>query len=235
MKKLVLLILLSGLPMFAGQQACAILTGGEAGGITVSGTYIANQTGQANEGCNDLITFNSNGSITTTNPNPTGFYDSGGDDNMVGIINNTSSPIHSIFLNGGTNDIFGFDGDGMCDTTTPTGTTGWGPGGAGYSFSAAGAGGTTGGCVGATASVNGFFYLPAGVTASGVNASETSGTIIFAGGIPSGGTADFSLEGPVDVTLVVKPNPIPEPGSIALFGTWLGMFGLYARRRLKKA
>jgi hypothetical protein len=232
MKKLVILTALGALPVLATPQVCAIFTGGEAAGLTVSSTYIANQMGQANEGCNDLITFNANGSITTTNPNPTGFYDSGGDDNIVGIINNTSNPILSINLSSTTTAIFGFDGDGMCDTGAPTGTTGWGPGGSGFSFSALGAGGTTGGCVGSVASVNGFFYLPAGVTASGVNAAQTTGTINFAGGIAPGGSAYFSLEGPVDVNLKVMPG-VPEPGSIVLVGGGLGMLGLYARRRLK--
>lgn len=233
MRKLLILTALSALPMLANQQVCAILIGGEAAGIVPNSAYIANLTGQANEGCNDLITFNANGSITTTNPNGLGYYDSGGDDNMVGVINNTGAPIFSIHLSSTVSDIFGFDGDGMCDTDAPTGTTGWGPGGSGYQFSSLGAGGTTGGCPGATSSVNGYFYLPAGVTASGVNAFETSGTVSFAGGIAAnGGTADFSLEGPVDVNLAV--SKVPEPGSIVLLGTCLSLCG-YARRRLKKA
>src|SRR5690242_3606255 len=70
---------------FAQTQTCAILTGGTAGqGMGVSPTYLANQDGRANEGCTILITLNADGSITTTNPNPSPSYDNGLDDNLLG-------------------------------------------------------------------------------------------------------------------------------------------------------
>ncbi len=226
MKKLLLLISLSGLPIFAtAPQACAIITGGNAGGGGgVNPAYLADQTGQANEGCNVLITFEANGSIITTNPNGAVSYDNGLDDNMVGIINDTGKAIGSVALSSAAQDIFDFDGDGMCDPT--------------WTFSASGLGGATGGCTGATASVNGYFYLPAGVTESAVSSSggliDNNGTVNFAGGIAAnGGMADFSLEGPVDLSLTV--SSVPEPCSIVLFGTILSAPGLSGRRRLKKA
>jgi hypothetical protein len=218
------LLALSANTVFAATQACAIINGGDAGGGGgVNTAYTGDQTGQANEGCNVLITFNSNGSITTTLPNAAVSYDAGLDDNMVGIVNNSGHAITSITLSS-TGDIFGFDGDGMCDTD----------GQAGWTFAAAGPSRTSQ-CGTAVASTNGFFYLPAGVTDSGVNAAQTSGTINFLnGGISAtlGSTADFSLEGPVDVNLGVN---VPEPSAIVLLGSILLAAAWSLRRRSQSA
>jgi hypothetical protein len=102
---------------FAATQTCAIINGGTAGpGMGVSPIYVANQDGRANEGCNVLITFNADGSITITNPNPSPSYDNGRDDNMIGVINNSGKVITSLQFSNATTDIFGFDGDGVCNS-----------------------------------------------------------------------------------------------------------------------
>ena len=106
-------IALAGPMAFGATQTCGIITGGSSGGEVIASGYTAQLTGQANEGCNVLITFNSDGSITTTSPNPNPFYDSGGDDNEIGIINNTNSVITSIPLSSVSQDIFGFDETGL--------------------------------------------------------------------------------------------------------------------------
>jgi hypothetical protein len=162
-----------------------------------------------------LITFEANGSIVTTNPNANGYYDSGGDDNLVGVINDTGKAISSLTLSSVLTDIFGFDGDGIC-------------GGPGYTFSASGTGGANA-CSGAT-DPNG--YGGPGVTYSGINGSDTAGTVDFAGGIgANGGTAFFSLEGPVALDLTVN-GAVPEPSSYLLFGTGLLCLFMFARRKL---
>src|SRR4029077_8410791 len=88
---------------FAQIQTCAIVTGGAGSpGAGVNPTYLANQDGRANEGCTILITLNADGSITTTHPNPATSFDSGLDDNLIGVINNTSQTITGLQLSSAT-------------------------------------------------------------------------------------------------------------------------------------
>ena len=61
-------------------------------------------------GCNLVITFTSSSEVTTVGSSP-GTYD-GSDDTLIGVVNNTSSTITSFKISS-TNDIFGFDGDGI--------------------------------------------------------------------------------------------------------------------------
>ncbi len=178
---------------------CPVMTGGNAGGGGgVNPTYIAD-SGGTDGGCNLLITFNANGSITTSRPNAATSYDGGGDDNLVGILNDSGHLISSITLAGAT-DPFGFDGDGACDPTwtfaggNPCGTTTSGYGHSGVTFTAI-SGGT--------------------------------GTVHFAGGIPTGSGNWFSLEGPVDIHLRI----VPEPSALLLLGTGLLGIGFSALRR----
>ncbi|HET7752042.1 MAG TPA: SdrD B-like domain-containing protein [Terriglobales bacterium] len=162
---------------FAQVQTCAIITGGDAGGgIGVSPTYLANQDGRANEGCTILITLNADGSITTTFPNPSPSYDQGLDDNLIGVVNNTSKTITALQLTSATVPIFGLEDDGVCD-----GPPGW-------IFSTLG---PNPNCAIATDPNK---YGPAGINYTIFNVN--SGIVNFGnGGIAPGGNAFFSLEG----------------------------------------
>jgi hypothetical protein len=168
---------------------------------TATGTF-ADPTYAIIGGCNTVITFNSNGSITTTIPNAAP-YD-GVEDTLVGVVNNTGSPITSFTLSG--SNLFGFDGDGAC------------VGGNQYESVA--------NCTGAT-DPNG--YGGPGVTFSNLIGTNT-GTVNFAPGIgANGGVAWFSLEEPPTLNIVVTPS-VPEPTTLVLFGTGL----LAVARRLRK-
>jgi PEP-CTERM motif len=187
---------------------------GASGGNTLSPTYLADISGAANSTCNVLIVFNADGSITTSHPNAAPYYDSGMDDNLVGILNLTGAPITSIALSSATQDPFAFDGDGICGSfvwatgTTPCGTN-----------------------QGGTGTNN---YNPAGITSMETNSSGSAGIVNFGGGgiAANGGSAFFSLEDPVADNLVV--NPTPEPSSLLLFGTGIAGFAGVLRRKFSK-
>jgi hypothetical protein len=189
----------------------------QSGGESFAQSYldiIAASPSTANISCNVLITFNANGSITTTNPNGAGFYDAGGDDNVVGVINNTGSALTALNLSSATLSIFGFDGDGIC----------------GYPTSAFVSPGPSCGAGGGNPNA----YLPPGVTDSNVAANNRSGTINFGnGGIAPGGSGFFSLEDPVDLNLVVTAAT-PEPGTLLLMGTGIAGFAGLVRRKFGK-
>ncbi len=113
-----------------------------------------------------------------------GPYD-GIEDTLVGVINTSGGSVSSLFLNGGTTDIFGFDGDGPCDglyITSPSPIPG---------------------CSNTTTDPGD--YAPAGVTFSGINSALTSGTVKFASGLSSGGTGTwFGLEETLTPTSIVN-------------------------------
>jgi hypothetical protein len=203
---------------------CVGPTGGSADGEGVDSGYL---TDAATQGyCNVLITFGPNGAITTTDPNKRGFYDTGGDDNLVGVINNSGHTITAFGLNGGAgNDIFGFDFDGICSTYNSSG----GSTGGGFTFSP-----SASPCGGATdpnqygTNLNGV-----NVTFNMIGNSNTTGNVILGSGLLNGGFAEFSLEGPASLTATGVTPPIPEPNSLILLGS--GLLGLveFGRRKLR--
>ena len=183
---------------FAQVQTCAIITGGDAGGgIGVSPTYLANQDGRANEGCTILITLNADGSITTTFPNPAPSYDQGLDDNLIGVVNNTSKVITALELTSATVPIFGLEDDGICD-----GPPGW-------TISALG---PDPNCAIAT---DPHRYGPAGINYTIFNAN--SGIVNFGnGGIAPNSNAFFSLEGGQLTKIVARKSCSRRIGSAML-------------------
>jgi len=71
---------------------CPIVTGGAARGVVVSSTYTANAV--TNGGCNVLIPFNADGSITTTNANSAVSYDAGGGSPIIQVAGTgTKTPV----------------------------------------------------------------------------------------------------------------------------------------------
>src|SRR5437868_8343296 len=87
-----------------------------------------------NTSCEVLIVVNANGTASVLFDPSQGPYD-GSDDSLVGVLNNSASSVGNIPITSGA-DVFGFDGDGICDDTIqphpagcPFGATGYeGPG-----------------------------------------------------------------------------------------------------------
>jgi uncharacterized repeat protein (TIGR01451 family) len=174
---------------FAQTQTCAIITGGGASPTTgVNPAYLANLDGRTNEGCTVLITLNANGSIVTTHPNPAISFDSGLDDNMIGVVNNTAQTITGLQLSSATEPIFAFDNDGVC------------AGPPGYTFSPLG---PNPNCAIAT---DPHTYGPAGINFTVISAN--TGIVNFGnGGIAPNSNAFFSLEDANLSKIVVVVDP----------------------------
>ena len=165
-----------------------------------------------NTGCQFLITINPGGALSVTEDTTApnnGPYD-GLEDTLVGVVNNSGAPASSFALNS-TVDAFGFDGDGPCLQT---------PGPTNCSSDPSGYGGP-------------------GVFFSGINASATSGTVVFNPPLANGGTAWFGLEEALTLAQIVG---LPPAVSAPALSTWamlllgaafalLGGFVLLRRRR----
>jgi uncharacterized repeat protein (TIGR01451 family)/fimbrial isopeptide formation D2 family protein len=185
----VVVLLLGANSAFAQRQTCSIITGGGASPTSgVNPAYLANLDGRADEGCTVLITLNANGSIVTTHPNPAISFDSGIDDNMIGVVNNTAQTITGLQLSSATEPIFAFDNDGLC------------AGPPGYTFSGLG---PDPNCAIAT---DPHTYGPAGINFTVINAN--TGIVNFGnGGIAPNSTSFFSLEDANLSKIVVIVDP----------------------------
>ena len=64
-------------------------------------------------GCQFLITVTNGGETVVQDPN-VGPYEEV-EDSLIGVLNNSSTPIYELPLSVPSSDLFGFDGDGICD------------------------------------------------------------------------------------------------------------------------
>ena len=173
--------------------------------------------------CNMVITFNSNGSISTTF-GPQSTYDSI-DDALIGIVNNSGHALTSINLSG--NNIFGFDGDGV-DGYTGTPNLAAGMSSSGfyqYEYGVDQYGGSDAYFTNFQFTIINGFYHP------------DNGTVNFLNSISGNGGEDyFALEESININAppqVTGTNlsATPEPSTLALFGTGILLIGVMAYRK----
>ena len=168
-------------------------------------------------GCQFLVTINADGSITTAASTTDTVPFDNAEDTLLGIQNNGPGPLLFLDLTSPI-DIFGFDGDGACQ-----------PGF--YNPQPACAGHDSTG-YGGFVSNNSTGVGTGGTPVTFNITNNNNGRVIFGpNGIPSGGSAWFSLEEPLTLNTLPTVGRVPEPGSLFLLGTGI----LAVARRLRKA
>jgi hypothetical protein len=184
-----------------------------------------------NSGCQFLITVTNGGNSVATDPNQ-GPYE-GAEDALIGVVNNSSSPISHIPLSVAASDLFNFDQDGICNNGSgpvPSGcvpvpgTAACGPQGgscafprppgepAGYVEPGAVPNGTQNGYEGPTT-----WFSNVKTDASGL---PSSGRVNFSPALQPGQSTYFSLEEPpTNTTIGVGSSPTPGTVSPPKVGT----------------
>ena len=152
-------------------------------------------------GCQFLITVSNSGE--TVVPDTTQGPYEGADDSLIGVVNSSSSPIYELPLSVPNSDLFGFDGDGICDPGGSPLLTGCVP----TSQTPAGEacdGGQDEGCAFPTPTgTNGApaGYVPSGYEGptswfSNISPDTSSGQVEFSPPLQPGQSTYFSLEEP---------------------------------------
>lgn len=150
----------------------------------------------ADTSCAILLVVTSSGTQVLFDPSQ-GPYD-GSDDEMVGIVNQTSAPVYGQQLSS-SQDIFGFDGDGICTYATG-GLTGGGYTGDQY-CSASQLAGTD----------PGDYQGPIN-TYGAINSTQTAGDVVFPSpGLAPGASTYFSLEDALTPGQITPGVPLSTP------------------------
>jgi hypothetical protein len=158
-------------------------------------------------GCQFLITVN-NGSETVLQDSNQGPYEAA-DDSLIGVLNNSSSPVSELPLSVPGSGLFGFEGDGICNPGGPPVPSGCAPqpGTPAGTDCTQGLGGT---CAFPVPSGEPAGYIEPGASTgvpqngyegptswfSNVSTDTSSGVVHFSPAIPPGGSSYFSLEEP---------------------------------------
>lgn len=142
----------------------------------------------ADSSCGLLLDITSSGVAVLEDPSQ-GPFD-GDDDTLVGVINQSSSPVGSLTLTS-TSPIFEFDGDGIC-----SGDYGEWLGSEGCPY------GLTG-------------YEGPGTSFTEISSDYTTGGVVFSGGLAPGATAYFSLEAALSATSIIPSHYVALGDSVA--------------------
>jgi hypothetical protein len=177
-------------------------------------------------GCQFLITVNSSTETVLQDTNQ-GPYEAS-DDSLIGVLNNSSSPVSELPLSVPSSELFGFDGDGICDPGGPPVPSGCAPqaGTPAGTDCTQGAGGT---CAFPVPSGEPAGYTEPGGSAgvpqngyegptswfSNVSTDTSSGVVHFSPAIPPGGSTYFSLELPPVGTTIGVGGTGPLPGAMS--------------------
>lgn len=173
------------------------------------------------QGCQFLITV-SNGSETVVRDPDEGPYE-GSDDALIGVQNDSSSPINALPLSVPNSVLFGFDGDGICDVAAPlpSGCTPIGsPAGtrctAGEACAFPPAPGQPGPDPDAYSGSTQNGYEGPDSYFTNISADTSSGVVNFSPAIPPGGSTYFGLEEPpLGTTIGVGGTAPLSPGTSA--------------------
>ena len=183
----------------------------------------------AGGGCNTLVTVASNGSmsVSVVNTNP---YD-GSDDNLVGVVNNGTTPLTQLTLSG--SGISGWEGDGICAFAAGgiAGDT-WTGQSSSYCTSSALSG------------TDPQDYYGPNMTFTNFSTGNAV-TVVFSPALAAGATSFFSLEQAPSSALQVTggptptptsaPSPTPAPASIWLIAIGFCAVGGYYLNRTRLA
>ena len=166
-------------------------------------------TGLNTGGCRLLVTITgasagatTSFTVTTTTNVPDNQPYDGTEDTLIGVLNSSGVTVSTLALSS-TLAIFGFDGDGPCGQSPGPST-----------------------CNPAALA---FGYGGPGVTFTGINVAQTSGTVNFTPALADGASAWFGLEEAITAPQI--GSTAPEPASLALIGT--GLCTLFFVRRRK--
>ena len=186
-----------------------------------------------NSGCQFLITVTNNGNVVSGDPNQGPYENS--DDSLIGVVNNSSSPISHMPLSVPGSVLFGFEGDGICNPGAGPAAPGCvDPGGG-----TCGSGGTSFICSFPRPAGQPANYTepgaPTGNTQNGyegpttwysnVSVDTSRGTVNFSPALQPGQSTYFSLEEPpTSTTIGVGSSPTPGVGSPPKVGTSTASF-----------
>jgi PEP-CTERM motif len=168
-----------------------------------------NSCGSDTTGPEYTITANANGTFTTVHNYATSTPYDNVEDTWFSVVNNTSAPLLSLFLSSSTQQIFGFDGDGIDTFCSPA--------------ACSNAADTTG-------------YGGPLAHFTGINANLMSGTVVFGANglsnVAGSNSTFFSLEEPVTLNTFVVGTPEPSTWAMMLLGfIGLGFMGYRKSRR----